>query len=136
MKTVWVVGSLAAMALAGCSVSREIGYPEEYISESSPTHVWVTMADSSVHELWNPTIHDDTLAGFSHGGFYEAPVKDVRLMRASVISTGRTAAVVAIGLVVVTSAVSYGLRNANGTSKVCYTPGTAIIEICPTINTP
>jgi len=126
-----IAAVVGGVTLCGCHVVREVGYPADFVAENGPTHVWVTMADNSVHELWNPTLSGDTLQGFAAGNFFEAPVADVRIMRASFISPGRTAAALAGGLVLTAAAVAYGTHNATGTSAVCYAPGSDYIEICP-----
>jgi len=125
-----VIAVPVLLALAGCHVIQEVGYPAEFIAERGPTHVWVTMSDQSQHELFNPTMNGDTIQGFTGGDFFEAPIKDVRIMRASFIAPGRTALVVGAGLIVTAIGVSYGLRNTSGPNNVCYSAGTAQIEPC------
>ena len=129
MKAVMAVVALAL--LSGCHVVQEVGYPAEFVAEHGPTHVWVTMADNSQHELWNPTMNGDTLLGFTGGDYFEAPIKDVRIMRASFIAPGRTALVIGAGLIVTAVGVAYGTKGGQGPNNVCFAPGTDYIEPCP-----
>src|ERR1700751_3835137 len=89
--TFLTVTLLALVAAAACKTSRVVGYPAEYVSIHIPSHVWVTEPNKQIVEIWNPTIHGDTLAGFESGQFDEIPLDDVKLMKASEINPGRTA---------------------------------------------
>jgi len=130
----------AGMLLAGlaaCHTVSEVGYPAEFVESKGPTHVWVTRGDKSTMELWNPQIHGDTLAGFvgGRGDYFEMPLSDVKLMRASFSAPARTALVVGAG-VLFTAGMFQVLTGGNFTkgNNVCIKPVTDEIIPCPTTN--
>ncbi|HUK21368.1 MAG TPA: hypothetical protein VLV45_07410 [Gemmatimonadales bacterium] len=120
----------ALLTIAGaCKTVRTEGYPAEYVSIHGPTHVWVTQSNNSVVELWNPTIHGDTMAGFNKGAFTEISLADVKLMRASEIDPTRTA-LLAGGTAIGTAAIVATLMG-SGSGSTCITPGTDFVTPCP-----
>ena len=130
MKTLILVLGGLALAAAGCHTVEPVGYPAEYIAEHGPSHVWVTTGDGSSVELWNPEMHGDTLSGFSVGDYREVPLSDVRLVRASFLAPGRTAALVSIATIGTALIVSKATSGKTGTSTVCLTPGTDFLVVC------
>ena len=125
-------GMLVALSLGACHTVGEVGYPAEFVETNGPTHVWVTTADQSVLNLYNPQVHGDTLVGFIAGvGTYtEMPISDVKIMRANFPAPGRTAVVVAAGAIGAAVMVA-ALMGSNGNARVCYKSPTGEVIPCP-----
>ena len=107
MKKSLIGASVVVLGLACTSVGM-VGYPGEFIATKAPGHVWVTQTgNSQTMDLYNPTLHGDTLAAFDRtGGFVEIPIASVQLMKAPMSSPGRTAllaATTAIGTALIIS---------------------------------
>ena len=117
------------LCLAACTSTQTVGYPAEYVSIHSPKYVWVTRGNKAVEQIYDPTVHGDTLVGFDHGSYTELPISDVRLMRASVLNPTKTAlfaSAVAIGAAVAV----VELTGQGGPASVCLTPGTDFVTVC------
>ena len=127
---------MVAGGLAACTTVGAVGYPGEFVATHSPAHVWVTQAGKDgMMDLYNPTLHGDTLAGFDkNGGFYELPIGDVQLMRAPMAAPAKTAllaASIAIGSALI-------ITNVQGSSAYCanFAPGSSnngLVQPCGTI---
>ena len=126
--------SLLVASLAACHTVAEVGYPQEFVESKGPTHVWVTRGDKSTMELWNPQVHGDTLAGFvgGRGDYYEIPLSDVKIMRATFAAPARTALVVGAG-VLFTAGMFQLVTGSNFTrgNNVCYKSPTGEVIPCP-----
>lgn len=118
----------AAFSLSACKTVGVVGYPAEFIMTHGPSHVWVTEPNNSIVELWNPTVHGDTVAGFSKGAYTEVPLSDVKLMRANFAAPMRTA-LLAGGVAVGTAAIIATLMG-NAPGSTCITPGTDFVTPC------
>ncbi|HUL50263.1 MAG TPA: hypothetical protein VLT79_09645 [Gemmatimonadales bacterium] len=124
-----VLGVLSLIGIAACTTTATVGYPAEYVSMRSPSHVWIKTADKNEVELFNPQIKGDsgdTLVGFAGktGAYLEIPVSSVQTMKAKEAATGRTMIVVgatAIGSALLLTAVMG--NGGTGGANVCFPPG-------------
>ncbi|HUL49598.1 MAG TPA: hypothetical protein VLT79_06235 [Gemmatimonadales bacterium] len=128
------LAGLALLGFAGCRTTRVVGYPAEYVATRGPSHVWVTEANNNTVELWNPTVHGDTLAGFDRGSFDEIPLDSIKLMKASEVNAGRTA-LLAGGTAIGAAAIVATLMG-SGNGSTCITPGTDFVTPCQDPNNP
>jgi len=127
-----VAASLVTLTSLACHTVGEVGYPAEFVESKGPTHVWVTRADQTTLELWNPQMHGDTLAGFvgGRGDYFELPLTDVKIMRASFAAPGRTALVVGAG-VLATAGIFQLLSGTSTSTGTCIKPVTDEVIVCP-----
>jgi len=135
------LGSLAlVVGVAGCKSTTTVGYPAEYVSMKSPSHIWVTTADKKVVEMYNPQIKGDsgdTLVGFASktGGYTEIPVSQVQIMKAQEVSLAKSmvlAGAISIGMALLVS-------QTQGSAPYCanFAPGAAnngLVQPCGTTN--
>ena len=119
---------VVALGFAACTSVGVVGYPAEYLSINSPSHVWITQADNSVVDLHNPQVHGDTLVGFSNGGYVEMPIESVKLMRAQFSSPARTA--ILAGTSAIVAAVAVSSLMGGGSGSTCYNRDTGGVMPC------
>jgi hypothetical protein len=136
MRKFFVVAAAALVGIGACKTVNTIGYPAEFVATRGPSHVWVTTNSKGTEtELWNPTVHGDTLAGFNRGAFTEIPLGDIKLMKAPVAAPGRTA-LLAGGLAIGSAATVAMLMGSGPGSGTCITPGTDFVSPCVNPNNP
>ncbi|HUK21855.1 MAG TPA: hypothetical protein VLV45_09925 [Gemmatimonadales bacterium] len=134
MRNYLVVMAAGLFAVGACKTVEPIGYPAEFVATRGPSHVWVTNTNGNETELWNPTVHGDTLAGFNRGAFTEIPLGDIKLMRAPIAAPARTALLA--GGLAIGSAATVALLMGSGTGSTCITPGTDFVSPCVNPNNP
>jgi hypothetical protein len=90
----------------------------EELETVQPGQVWVTRADESVVMVSGPRIVRNRLAGFIDGTYQVIPAGEVRQVVMRAPARGKTAALVAAGVVGVAAGV-YILSGTGGTKNPC-----------------
>ena len=94
-------------ACVACTTMQPIS-PATLATSHAPSRVWVTRADHATISLDAPSISSDTLVGLHDGFLIRVAEADVVSVKASMVSPGRTAALV-IGIGAVAAYVTYEL---------------------------
>jgi len=115
-----VKAGLVALGVVGCTQLSAVPQPADFLMAKRPTRVWVTGPDSTEVVVTHPKVRGDTLSGYAHDRYFEIPLVDVKLIRASVPARTRTlllagAGAVAVGVVVVQQTGSKGSGICSGT---------------------
>lgn len=122
------------LGIVSCKTVGVVGYPAEFVATRGPSHVWITQNNNDQVELWNPTVHGDTLAGFDRGAYTEVPLGDIKLMRAPFPAPARTALLA--GGLAIASAVTVAALMGSGQGGTCITPVTDYVTPCQNPNNP